>query len=274
MNIDFKKYKRIFAFGCSFTSYGWPTWADLIAYDNPDCQYFNHGSAGTGNIAITTKISQANQQYNFTEGDLVMVMWSTFSRYDFWVKNGWLNRGNIWNTDQTEDWLEKHADPLGFMVRDHSIINLTNKFLKSQSFDSLILRSCPFTSSEGLRVTEDEMYFPKLQNMYQEEYDSLPTSLYEFFGNQWESDRKNPPTIIEDTNTTDEAGTTRVDGHPRTTRYLEYLNSIGIQLSDETVKYATDSNNLMIKPVRRSTLDKEFNTYFLKRQGRHLKPLF
>ena len=50
--IDFSKYKRLFVFGCSFTQYRWPTWADIIAKDNPHLEYFNTANSGAGNLYI------------------------------------------------------------------------------------------------------------------------------------------------------------------------------------------------------------------------------
>ena len=33
--LDKKKYKRFFAFGCSYTEYFWPTWPDIIGQEIP-----------------------------------------------------------------------------------------------------------------------------------------------------------------------------------------------------------------------------------------------
>jgi hypothetical protein len=43
MNIDFFKYKRFFAFGCSFTKYHCPSWSDLISKEMPNAEYVNFG---------------------------------------------------------------------------------------------------------------------------------------------------------------------------------------------------------------------------------------
>ena len=48
MHIDFNKYKRVFAFGCSFTNYIYPTWADLIMHEMPSAECYNFGKAGGG----------------------------------------------------------------------------------------------------------------------------------------------------------------------------------------------------------------------------------
>ena len=276
MTIDFKKYKRIFAFGCSFTSYGWPTWADLIAYEAPDSQYFNYGHAGIGNVGIACKIGEANQRYKFTEDDLVMVMWSTFSRLDYWVDGGWRCDGNVWNSGKSIEWLKKYADVIGYMVRDHGIISLTNNFLKSCGCESLILRSSTFDGNEGPRISPtdgENAWLVELSNLYQEDYDKLPTSLYTCLGNRWGGIPNDVVTILEDHDPRVKPEI-RVDGHPRTTTYLRFLNTIGIELSDSTKQYAIDSDNKMRDTVRRTVLMEEFNKYFVKRQGTHFKPLF
>ena len=41
-------YSRFFAFGCSFTSYYWPTWADIIGQEFSD-RYYNLAMCGAGN---------------------------------------------------------------------------------------------------------------------------------------------------------------------------------------------------------------------------------
>ena len=85
MITDLKKYKRIFAFGCSFTSYLYPTWADIIYKSmNPDVEFYNLGKSGGGNLFISHRIVEANKKYEFTENDLVVVMWSTHARIDFY----------------------------------------------------------------------------------------------------------------------------------------------------------------------------------------------
>ena len=73
-NLDLKKYNRHFSFGCSFTNYYWPTWADLISHDMPGTHYVNTAKPGAGNSYILAKLSQAMRYYNIGEGDLVSVM--------------------------------------------------------------------------------------------------------------------------------------------------------------------------------------------------------
>ncbi len=72
--------RRLFTFGCSFTNYKWPTWADFIAteYD----YYENWGKSGAGNYHILSQLFECNQINNFTKNDTVLIMLTSFTRFD------------------------------------------------------------------------------------------------------------------------------------------------------------------------------------------------
>ena len=98
-NLNFSKYKRFFAFGCSFTNYKWPTWADIISQEFTEENSFNYGCCGAGNYIITHSVMEADHFHNLGPDDLVMVMFTNFQREDRYVKNkgGWLYHGNIYS---------------------------------------------------------------------------------------------------------------------------------------------------------------------------------
>lgn len=101
--------KRIFAFGCSFTEYIWPTWADIIGRTfNKEYgyEYYNFGNSGSGNYYILNSLFWADKKYNFTTDDIIMVMWSSWSREDRYIidynwdpglRGQWTKEGNILN---------------------------------------------------------------------------------------------------------------------------------------------------------------------------------
>ena len=60
-SLDPKKYKRFFAFGCSFTNYYWPTWADIIGQDSNF--YENWAQPGAGNHFIFNSIMFSSMVY-------------------------------------------------------------------------------------------------------------------------------------------------------------------------------------------------------------------
>lgn len=267
MNIDFDKYQRIFAFGCSFTQYGWPTWADLIASQFPDKKYYNYGQAGLGNLGIMSKITEANNRYQFNENDLVMVMWSTFCREDRWVKSGWLGLGNIFNSDYGDEWIKKYADSNGYLIRDHAIINLTNTFLKQSKFGSLILKSAPFLYTEDKEI-DDKHLITDLTLLYANQYNEMPIDLYNYMGQNWGLCRQK---FYEDLS---DEPFMREDSHPFSTLYAEYLEHIGIQLTEEAKQLAIESDGILkFRAKKRSDIMKAFK-YLQTMQARDKKHLF
>jgi len=94
--------KRFFAFGCSYTSYSWPTWADLVGIEYEFAR--NWGISGIGNRAIAERIAEANTAYEFGPDDVVVVQWSSHLRNDWWHQfslperqAGWKTAGSIFN---------------------------------------------------------------------------------------------------------------------------------------------------------------------------------
>ncbi len=85
---------RLFTFGCSFTQYGWPTWADIIAYDK-DVEYYNYAIAGLGNVGIAHRILEADLKHKFQDGDEIFILWSSWSREDRVKDAAWIGRGSV-----------------------------------------------------------------------------------------------------------------------------------------------------------------------------------
>lgn len=142
-NLNPKKYKRFFAFGCSFTNYLWPTWADIIAHNIP--HYENWGMGGAGNQFIFNSIIECNRRHQFTEDDLIIVMWTSCSREDRYVDDHWLvaateNREQVYG----KDWMKKFANQgKGLMIRDFATIDATQRLLDSFKCSWANLNSLP-----------------------------------------------------------------------------------------------------------------------------------
>lgn len=143
-DINFLKYKRVFAFGCSFTSYIWPTWADILKTQMPNAEYHNAGQTGAGNLHIAVQYSTYDKKYKFNDTDLILIMWSTFFREDKYINNQWVTPGNIFTQDiYPEEYIKKYADIRGYLIRDLSIIDITTGSLKNSAADSIQLMSIP-----------------------------------------------------------------------------------------------------------------------------------
>lgn len=134
-NLDISRYKRFFAFGCSFTNYIWPTWADIISQDIP--VYENWGKPGAGNHYIFNSLMEAHSRHKFNKDDLVIVMWSTKEREDRYNNNEWIVAGMA-NQEKVygRNWFKKFGiDIRGYLIRDLALIKASHSMLKSCECD-------------------------------------------------------------------------------------------------------------------------------------------
>jgi hypothetical protein len=241
MNADYTKYKRFFAFGCSYTSYIWPTWADVVSKEMPQAKFYNLGKTGAGNLCISSKVAEANNRFKFTDTDLVMVMFSSYTREDRWVANEWLTRGNVYvNNVYSSDWVRKFADERGYLIRDASLIDLTNRYLKSLACDSFTMLSVPLTTNSDSPSHESTSPADILE-VYADTFNSMSPSLFELELDGWDTDYKK----FE-------------DGHPSTIKYYNYLEKIGFKFSESTKQYALDSTQILIEEDSRALVQTRF----------------
>ena len=154
-NLTIQKYKRFFAFGCSFTNYQWPTWADIIGNTIP--HYENWGKGGAGNQFIFNSIIECNRRNKINQDDLVIVMWTSCSREDRYVDNSWLvaateNREKIYG----KDWAKRFANQgKGLMIRDFATIDATQQLLDTFKCDWVNLNGLPLIRFDVNQAEKD-----------------------------------------------------------------------------------------------------------------------
>ena len=237
MNFEWSKYKRVFTFGCSFTSYYWPTWADVIFRESPQAELYNFGRSGAGNLMITARIAEANNRYKFNETDLVLVMFTSPTREDRWTtKDGWIVLGNIYNQDRySKEWVKEFADERGYLIRDHALIDMSLTYLETIPCDSYCMPSCPLVINSEDSKRFDAKLHGDVAELYSERMSRLPRSLYEFsYPKEYKSENLKFS-----------------DGHPTTMMYYLYLKNIGFNLSDKTEQYAKESTEKLFKITER-----------------------
>lgn len=232
--LEFSKYKRFFAFGCSFTRYIWATWADILAQEMPEAQYYNFGREGSGNLMISTRIAEANNRFNFCETDLVAVMFSTFTREDRWVNGNWLCTGNIFNQRiYSKEFVTNFADEIGYLIRDCALIDLSSDYLKNKKSNSILLTSASFEDNfEGPDKDSLNPYnvlhvYSNLKNKIHtitQLHEDLRTGLgFDYIMN----------------------GKSFHDAHPTPKQHLNYLTGLGINVSNKSKEYAILQDQLL-----------------------------
>jgi len=235
-NLD--KYKRFFAFGCSFTSFMWPTWADVISKEMPNADFFNLGKSGSGNLLVSLRIAEANARFKFTEDDLVMVMFTTYTREDRWVESTWLTPGNIYNNDvYPKNWVKEFADERGYMIRDAALIDMSMKYLEMLPCDSFSMLSVPFSTGSNECDSPETVVPTDIIKLYSETFDKFKPSMYELELKNWDVDYKGFS-----------------DGHPSPIRYFSYMKKLGFNLSVNTEKYALDATETLKNITNRNII--------------------
>jgi len=121
--------KRLFAFGCSFTNYRWPTWVDCLAPEFDHTQ--NWGQSGAGNHYIFNSVMECDQRNVFDVNDTVIVCWSGTHRDDWYVNNKWQTLGNMYSCPiYNPEYLKTHVDDRGYIIRDLAYIKAVKTLLE------------------------------------------------------------------------------------------------------------------------------------------------
>lgn len=222
--------KRFFAFGCSFTKWNWPTWADILSkhYQNLGYQTVNGGVAGIGNAGIVARMHIANAKYKFTEDDIIAVLWSTMDREDkiirrpnepdlFFVGGGSISN----NADYGADYVKKYWTSEGAFLQSIMAISAANSLFPIKAFGQMLLDEA-FTQGESALL------------------DSVQTK------EQWNPLKNKFDYNLHTSNHPHYQRISQVDGHPLPLAHLKFAQDVicpqlGIpELTSDIIEWVTD----------------------------------
>lgn len=228
--LDFSRYKRFFAFGCSFTNYIWPTWADVVAKEMPTAEYNNFGICGSGNETILCRIVEADKRFCFDANDIIMIMWTTMCREDRWVGGRWKMTGNIFNqSEYDENFVNTFADPTGYLIKNMAVMASTRQYVYSTNATLFTMTAVPFDHQQNA----SDQQIQRVLDLYNSENELVQDSLFTVeMGGDWGIGHQfiKNQTLVN-------------DYHPTPIRYYNYLSKLGFELSDDTYRYALDATN-------------------------------
>lgn len=237
--IDLKKIKRYFAFGCSFVNYRWPTWCDLLHRETENCEYFNTGKSGAGNQYIATQVNHYLNTFNPGKNDLITIMWTGFYREDFYVRGTWKTPGNIYTQDEIpETYIDQFADNRGYSIRDLMLVDYTIRALKELEVPVCMMWSVPpkkQNSYSGVMGENSEEPIFDLLAGYRHLTAYMLPELHEFCTDDegsWPNEY-----VYKDCE-----GDLFPDYHPSVLTYSKYLNHIGFKLSEDTENYVKEEH--------------------------------
>lgn len=215
---------RLFTFGCSFTQYWrWPTWADALGRQFDF--YENWGLCGGGNSLVLYSLMECHHKHRITTQDSVCVMWTNTSREDRYVRDRWLEGGNVYWTHGNrlgEDYVRQFACERGYLIRDLAVISAVKHLLESWRCDWKFFSMVPLThtnrdSGLGDNPLDDVGIDQDVRDLYHDVLIDVRPSVYEtVFQNDWLS---RPG--IPDSNTP-----ARRDFHPTPAEHVEYLDHV------------------------------------------------
>lgn len=255
-----KQFKRFFAFGCSFTEHFYPTWADVVRKSFPTSEFYNFGKSGAGNLQISVRVAEANTRYKFNEDDLVMVMFTSFTREDRWVDGKWQSFGNVYNNHYYDKSFYKYCDPLGYAVRDLALIELTTNYLKNTSATVYLMPASPIFNFNIFDLEDDDSAKAspqKIINLYQAMYNKMPIALLDYLGSDY------PKVVYYDQNTKQK----HLDNHPNPWLHFQYIENNIMKLSDDSKTYAKEWTDALDSLNEHYSITNYFSNVVYRNEG-------
>lgn len=257
MITDYSRYKRLFVFGCSYTSYIWPTWANILSKAMPHAKFYNFGKIGSGNLFISMRISEISKRLKFDKDDLIVVMWTSMTREDRHIDGQWQGQGNIYNQDlYPKNFVRDFCQPDFFLIRDTSLMNITQTYLRSLPCTSIFLNAWPINSSDHIESTTNDFYTDYILNDITYIYEDAlrtPKPLRMWIDEKLEQDPKsvgghqyiNGSELI-------------YDFHPNPLTAGTYLKDIGFNLPSHAEEYILTSNDKLSKIKYKDEIFEQF----------------
>lgn len=143
-------YNRLYAFGCSFTQYKWPTWADFLHAGGIATDYSNWGLPGGSNDFILHSVTECLSTHPVTPNDLFAIMWSQPYRLsDYNDEDGWDMPGNayVYQKDRAKFL---HEDKIS--LENQSYIVAVQRMLEAIGCDYI------FTSMQPMDLKYEDVY--------------------------------------------------------------------------------------------------------------------
>ena len=174
--------KRLFAFGCSFTEYHWPTWADLLGREFEIFE--NWGSCAAGNLYIFNQLIECNLKKCIKSEDTICIMWTNVVREDTYINNKWRLKGNQYNNQKIKDH-NNNWDIRGYYIRDLALIQAAKMILDSIGckyyFFSMVpmLNVDQYSQKKSDDISDLMIYYKPLLDIF------YPSVFEAVFNNNW-----------------------------------------------------------------------------------------
>ena len=160
---------RLFTFGCSYTLWPWPTWADIVAHELK-LEHHNWALPGLGNVGIASRMLECDLTHKFNDDDIILVVWSSWTREDrFNVKksfsDGWSRLGDVHHS-YDKDFIHDHWSLSNDLIKNSTSIIQSNRVFDIKfngHIQTLLINGYEYSN---LGFTESETNLAKFYEPY------------------------------------------------------------------------------------------------------------
>jgi hypothetical protein len=201
---------RLFTFGCSFTKYNWPTWADILSREFW-CA-FNWGVPGIGNRGIMERLVEAHLLHEFQKDDVIIIQWTGWNRHDYARSDyptpisKWKTSGSIFSPQNQGifdlDWCEKFYNEKDYFIHTLNSIKLSQHFLESLNCKWFMMLGIDIIRSLDTETLDpNKTDLPPNKNVWDMSPDLLPykKSIWGDYPEKWfpslEEEKRNTPDL-------------------------------------------------------------------------------
>jgi hypothetical protein len=231
---------RVFTFGCSFTTFRWPTWADILVhhFESNGLKGINWGKHASSNQYSFIKFMEMNAKFHFNKDDLIIFCWTSICREDRYISDkGWETTGNVLTQNvYPKEFNEKWVDPVHYYFRDCAMISSVKMILDS------IGCNYHFFSMNKLEEDENEAnklthHTNKIIEYYGDNMKMHSMSMMDYM--KLNSERVGPSVYYG------ENKQIYVEGHPTPKEHFSYLNEFilskyNIGLHPKTIDFVNE----------------------------------
>lgn len=134
---------KLYTFGCSMTSYSWPTWADILGREFSDHENWGRGSAG--NSFIFNSIVECLERKKFTRKDTIIILWSGITRIDYYQLGVWsaVHNKSILNAAKGDPV----SCPDGFEIINYAYFSAVDKLLSAHNLNYHMFKFMDYDSN-------------------------------------------------------------------------------------------------------------------------------
>lgn len=170
---------RLFTFGCSFTRYIWPTWADILGANFS--YYENWGQPSAGNTYIYHSVVECIATKKLNSDDTVIIMWTAADREDKYLDGKWINYGPLQHNHTkklSKQYIKDYYDLNGFLLRDLGLIIGIKNILENQKIPYEFLWMSPMDNDCNSNSYLLEIFKEQLGKIY-------PSMFELIYNNSW-----------------------------------------------------------------------------------------